>query len=735
MKFEKFNKINTASFKNFTWPSELKKFEKVNIILGWNGSGKTILSRILRSFEKGSINNLPNNSQFSITIDSQNYNQDSLNETFIGQIRVFNEDYIAEMMSQGSFPYIIYVGEDPVDYSKKEQLIGELTDKQLKIKCIDKYTEVAEKIAKQIRLNNGIGNVQKELESGYYNSYNKASFEKRIEDFTNEIKNGKTVESFILEEDTLKSLQEQLYNQETKQSEFTTVKKWNDWITDNLEKINNILSATPVHEKSERITRYQEESDIYNWIRDGVEIHKLSDEKSKHSICLFCNSPIRNSNELLKHFTNDILRLNSDVSDLLSKMTEANSELNNISKFYQQQVITLKESITIIKTKLELKQKNFIDKIDDVSFNDLFIGKSADILPLKDVAHQVEKHFVAEVYMAYLKIKNEYDICVQQENELKQKIKNEKEELLKLKAKAKNVHTPADKLSELLKVTFPYKQIELRDTDDEIGYEIYRGGEKCNFNTLSEGERNFIALAYFLTAINTQEESKKIDENGLVVIDDPVSSLDKHSIFQIFSILANEVERNISRQYIFLTHNLDFFSHLCHHYKEEDIPYYQVFFDKDGSKLDTIHKMLRNFKSDYQYSVSILWNKKDDCTLEDAYHMVNLLRRVWETLLYFKFGHGQCGLKNRLEQAYNVALEEQYKMMTGAKQDDLDKKRDQFNTNCLAMYRFVNYGSHEFSSTDSFDVSVLSDASRRISDFFSVLKLLDKHHYDNVTNI
>ena len=54
MRLNKISKINTASFDNFLWSdTELEDFtDNTNIILGWNGTGKTVISRILRSFEK-----------------------------------------------------------------------------------------------------------------------------------------------------------------------------------------------------------------------------------------------------------------------------------------------------------------------------------------------------------------------------------------------------------------------------------------------------------------------------------------------------------------------------------------------------------------------------------------------------------------------------------------------------------------------------------------------------------
>ena len=38
-------------FRDFTWPSDLPEFGQYNVIYGWNGTGKTTLSRLLRDLE------------------------------------------------------------------------------------------------------------------------------------------------------------------------------------------------------------------------------------------------------------------------------------------------------------------------------------------------------------------------------------------------------------------------------------------------------------------------------------------------------------------------------------------------------------------------------------------------------------------------------------------------------------------------------------------------------------
>jgi wobble nucleotide-excising tRNase len=43
---------NCGIFRNFDWPHDLPELGRFNLVYGWNGTGKTTLSRVLRHLEK-----------------------------------------------------------------------------------------------------------------------------------------------------------------------------------------------------------------------------------------------------------------------------------------------------------------------------------------------------------------------------------------------------------------------------------------------------------------------------------------------------------------------------------------------------------------------------------------------------------------------------------------------------------------------------------------------------------
>lgn len=94
--------------------------------------------------------------------------------------------------------------------------------------------------------------------------------------------------------------------------------------------------------------------------------------------------------------------------------------------------------------------------------------------------------------------------------------------------------------------------LSLRVTEDGKSYRVLRSNGPAK--DLSEGERNSLALLYFLRSL---EADGVTPEHDLVVIDDPVTSLDKESMFAAYS-LVDERTKHFG-QVVVLTHDYDLF--------------------------------------------------------------------------------------------------------------------------------------------------------------------------------
>src|SRR5882672_8440580 len=81
---------NLAIFANYRWDKTLGEFKRYNLIYGWNGSGKTALSRLFASLASGTHPAFPL-LQYEVTLDNVSYTE---KDAITTKVRVFNCDYI-----------------------------------------------------------------------------------------------------------------------------------------------------------------------------------------------------------------------------------------------------------------------------------------------------------------------------------------------------------------------------------------------------------------------------------------------------------------------------------------------------------------------------------------------------------------------------------------------------------------------------------------------------------------
>lgn len=107
-------------------------------------------------------------------------------------------------------------------------------------------------------------------------------------------------------------------------------------------------------------------------------------------------------------------------------------------------------------------------------------------------------------------------------------------------------------------LSIDHLNIKLKRESDRSGANFKTSTEadiKCNASdVLSEGEQKALALAGFLT------ETHIISPNGPIILDDPVSSLDRERSLKVAERLAKESK---GRQVIIFTHDIVFYNQVC----------------------------------------------------------------------------------------------------------------------------------------------------------------------------
>jgi len=252
-----------------------------------------------------------------------------------------------------------------------------------------------------------------------------------------------------------------------------------------------------------------------------------------------------------------------------------------------------------------------------------------------------------------------------------------------------------------------YLKREDRDDDDKEDDNV--------FNSLSEGEKNFIAFLYFNEICKGTLDKVNKDKKKIVIIDDPVSSLDSQALFIITTIIRDLAKKkgrstidkkqfynpNIEQIFV-LTHNIYFHKEVTFelgHKLCPEISYYQI---QKFSDKTTIEKTAKNeIDNDYNLLWKGLQNLKTQRNPANNVVVGNLMRRILQSYLNFtRNTPKEWTLIEELEQN--------------------DPKRIVFS--CLVSQ--INDDSHHYNPNDDFYYQRMTHTD--IDDLYDVFELMFK---------
>lgn len=150
-----------------------------------------------------------------------------------------------------------------------------------------------------------------------------------------------------------------------------------------------------------------------------------------------------------------------------------------------------------------------------------------------------------------------------QKDELKIEIDDLEKEINEKGKNITSVQPTIDEINRSLKA-YGYTNFSIqpaRGSDNQ--YCIVREDGSSAEATLSEGEETFLSFLYFMQITKGSLERDKVAEKKIIVLDDPISSLDS-TILYVVSAMVKDLEKNIRRnsgdvtQLFVLTHNVFF---------------------------------------------------------------------------------------------------------------------------------------------------------------------------------
>ncbi len=559
---------------------------KLNFIFGSNGSGKTTISRVLEKPE----------------------NYSSCGISWAGNIeierRVYNSDFVEEnFVPETGMRGIFTLGKEESDTKQK---IKELEEKLKALEDEKRKTEII------ISGEDGKSGKATELTS-FRESYINKIWEETKSFRTGSIRDGlagylnSKTNFFEMVLDQCKKNKVTLGKYDELERRASTVFAGNHEILEEIPIVNfsriekmsdeQILSKKVIGKEDVDIGALIKKLGNSDWVQSGTKYLNDSD-----GLCPFCQQPLQENfrDQVEEYFDDtysaDLLAIDTLKNDYQDESDRLEEQINKILKRSSDKINNdeLKQAATILVEIFKSNYKKLEDKKrtpsipiklenyreipekiaelittanKEIKQHNIMVANLTDEKEKlkreiwRYVAHALESE-IDEYNTEDQKRKKELSNLQQQNKDRTEEIQREKTELSMLQSKLTSVTPMRDQINQQLE-RFGFSGFRLALGNDEHSYKIIRENGVAAEKTLSEGERNFVAFLYFYALLKGSKDSTGRVPSQIVVIDDPVSSMDSDVLF-IVSTLIRSLVWDMSKdnakicQLFIATHNLYF---------------------------------------------------------------------------------------------------------------------------------------------------------------------------------
>ena len=569
-------------FEDFRWNTVLPDFERINLIYGPNGSGKTSLSRALDSLnaEAGRYANVSIAVSKADGSDSVTSRQSHIDE--FDRLFVFSDRYVKDSHDfdgDTEVEAVLTLGKKTVEDEKRigvlkglvetarENLTTATTEANTSAKALDdEYTAIARGVVTALSRAGG----EYASNSNYHQGVVKRKFKDSHQDWT-------------------------LLDDAKKIADLTTVSSNNKaevklqsyslTVRDGLQtEAESLLSESPVSVVLDTLADHKE---AVPWVERGRHLHEGKD------ICIYCGGKLTDDRkrQIEQHFSDevehvqrqldslirDVEGMQTSLTSLLGDGTLAGSLFDDLATTYKveyelakKQVAEFREWITGLLEALRKKRANVIGQVEYeiteapaidgskleqlVADHNERVAKYSELV--KEAAKRVELHLLKEAEDRINELTADAEKKGKKKTELESTIKQHDEEVASLENVKGDPLPSAEVMSRELTRILGHNELGFELLPDGKHYRITRHGAPAH--DLSTGERTAITLIHFLQ--NVREKSKAATSKPIVVIDDPVSSLDSNSAMGISTYIWGEtVAKEHTEQVFLLTHNFELF--------------------------------------------------------------------------------------------------------------------------------------------------------------------------------
>jgi wobble nucleotide-excising tRNase len=691
-------------------------FRAKNIVFGYNGKGKSALSLGI--------------------------NEEFLRDTTKKQenIRIFDRDYISNtLLLENSDEKIKGVeasfGKTSVDIENK---IKELEKQIISKEEIDKLEADIINLRKKIRTEIDSIHDRRKGKANIQRKSREESVERVIELYNNDYQDAKKIEAD--DEKLLKINGDNTIEKQISQIENLNSLTFSKIPTTLIEEIKTIFQEKFGEDIS--IPQYE----VVQWIESGLKIHKEGDN------CKFCGGQLdyveikskfnqykenkrQKAIEILKEFE---IQLQNILDSIKSIEKESKNFSINIGNEVEQHFTAISEKKSEVESLIALCQTK-IDKIEiQENFNFELLAEILKVI--EESILKVNKRKNDQLSELRKKqnnlttlVKGAIGLEIKKSETLKEKVnevkvkedellgkrennKKKQQEIQDLKKQKSLTKDFADFVSQILNDINISLKVTL-DTDNR-NYIVRSAHENAalTIKDISEGEKNLLALLFFyyeLFADNKQQRIKP--EIELIIVDDPISSMDDSNKFYILELMKNLLELQ-NQQIFIMTHSWDDYCILAYGKKswENNQPFATFEIRKvngrsELSKLKSIEKPYKYlFKEIYEFSQKREDELKTDCQI---YHYPNVMRRVFEEWYSFKIGKD-----------LNLTSSQQYRITNELKITDNRGK-----TKLGLLLKVCNILSHSINNSKN-----PQEIHQSAKYLMELIEKNDKLHFDNM---
>ncbi len=636
------NDYTFKSFKNYSGPNQEEQFKQKNLFFGYNGKGKTALSKgILMEIKKDA------------KITEDNY-------------RFFNKDYIKDNLllenNTGLKGIVANFGKENVDI---EKTIEEKMKNYKDVSILQKEKEDLEQ------------NIKDEVNRIFDLKKGKSSIKRRTAETVKELvvsyeKDLESALKVVKSKDDLKGVKDS----SSYEKELTTVQGINllkiETLTDDeIDTIASIMNRN--YEKNEIPS-----AEVLSWLEQGLTIHKHDNSKK----CKFCgnNIEINEIEETINKYLNDkkqkdLIVLNGlyiKIKKIIELKLKDNKDLmgnlinESVYKYYdslsenQNQLISVNEKI---KSKLDNFEKS--ESFDSAALKHIMNSINDNQLEISNAKQVKEIELSKMIEKSNTLIKGAIALEISDSNIIASELK-------KLEDKEKEITTVSNSNSILMKEVTELKNSKSTTNDfavfinellQELGVDFYlaiinnnytinhrRDDVSLTLNDISEGENNLLALLFFYYELfNDKYQQNFKDEIKYIIIDDPISSVDDVNKAYVLELIKKIFDLNSPQIFIF-THVWDDFCNISYGKKDTNetlFRFYEVKKNKNSSYIVKTRTnetpYMHDFKEIYEFSKKKNADDLDEC---EMYHYPNVMRKVLEQFMKFKVKKSNPTLDN-----------------------------------------------------------------------------------------